>query len=420
MSLEKTVKSDNSIQSSIYRGRSISLAEGTQSSNFKILACNIPGPVGLAALLPNTPQMSQGGQQDPLRTPGSLFSVLTSKNPSSASLRRPSDPTPISPATPTPLFSIRRNTETTPPNITLRKNSVSENKSTTSTPTTQPILNIAVKTTVSDNTPPSLFRRNSVTSGVLNPILDKGPLGSTNKTPPPNATLKKPKSSLNTLEDCLQRSCQIPQADKVFDAREVQEAIGRVSFAVQYEKSGAANVEQSEEAFAKASAALGKVLSNEKILKDEECKYWMKLFEIHVNKHLNEIVLLADSTTYDEKKTPVFYDKLEDENTKLKTEQDTLKSEIQDLKNQLFVYKRHPEISMLHLEELFSTSPTDLKEDTSFGELEESIREKLDGAKIILQDIKIMDKAIEQHVQNNVNFLKKFITDLDKYQPLVK
>jgi len=171
-------------------------------------------------------------------------------------------------------------------------------------------------------------------------------------------------------------------------------------------KSGAANVEQSEEAFAKASAALGKVLSNEKILKDEECKYWMKLFEIHVNKHLNEIVLLADSTTYDEKKTPVFYDKLEDENTKLKTEQDTLKSEIQDLKNQLFVYKEHPELSLLHLEELFSTSATDLlKEDTtSFGELEDSIREKLDGAKIILQDIKIMDKAIEQHVQNNVDF----------------
>jgi len=227
----------------------------------------------------------------------------------------------------------------------------------------------------------------------------------------PLALKKKKNSTLAGLEQCLAKSFQASDSDVTFALPMVKEAIGRISFAVQYEKSGLAKIEEAEEAFSKASAAIATVLQNEEVQKNEECKYWLKLFDFHVNAHLHEIVVLADSQAYNSKKTPVYYDQVEDENLQLKEDIDNLKSVVDELKSELSLYKDGKK----NFDPILGETKTEESVDDIYSTLGEDLLEKLKYARIVLQDLKVMDSNIQKNIETNSNLLKNFLIDLDGF-----
>jgi len=201
------------------------------------------------------------------------------------------------------------------------------------------------------------------------------------------------RSTVVELEECLNNSF-LSGTQKGFQHPQVKSAIGRVSFAVQFEKSGLASIEEAEDAYSKAATSISDVLSLPEVQQNEEGRYWLKLFELHVNKHLHEIVLLADSN---KKKPPAHYDRMEEENQQLKDEIKHLKSSMSDLKAELEAYKS-PQASG-------QTKVLDFRFDkVDEGDLDltgDAIMKKLENAKNILHELKTCDKSIQRHLDDH-------------------
>ncbi|PRP78033.1 hypothetical protein PROFUN_14733 [Planoprotostelium fungivorum] len=130
------------------------------------------------------------------------------------------------------------------------------------------------------------------------------------------------KSTLMQLDEALLSKL----ADKEFERKlaryeEVRNAIGRISFGIQLERSGATPLATIEEAYAKASHSLTTAINHQEVLRDEDLVTVLRVF--HIQK----------------KKPPAHYDKLELENQELKDEVDRLKKIIEDLEVEVQAYK---------------------------------------------------------------------------------
>jgi len=242
---------------------------------------------------------------------------------------------------------------------------------------------------------------------------------------PLKANANSRRSTVAELEECLNNSF-LSNTTKCFQNPQVKSAIGRVSFAVQFEKSGLASVEESEDAFSKAATAISDVLTLPEVQQNEESRYWLKLFELHVNKHLHEIVLLADSN---KKKPPAHYDKLEDENEKLKEEIASLRQLVADLNAELEEYKgamggavplnssvirrsiNIQDSSVINSPGINTSAWKDRSTDVSRTQLNSStveadtndidsqIFKKFDRAKLMIQDLKGYDISIRKQLE---------------------
>eukprot|EP01114_Cavostelium_apophysatum_P002442 TRINITY_DN12184_c0_g1_i1.p1 TRINITY_DN12184_c0_g1~~TRINITY_DN12184_c0_g1_i1.p1 ORF type:complete len:265 (+),score=72.71 TRINITY_DN12184_c0_g1_i1:213-1007(+) len=226
------------------------------------------------------------------------------------------------------------------------------------------------------------------------------------------------RSTVAELEECLNNSF-LADTHKCFQNPQVKSAIGRVSFAVQFEKSGLASIEEAEDAYSKAATAISDVLSLPEVQQNEESRYWLKLFELHVNKHLHEIVLLADSN---KKKPPAHYDRLEEENLQLKEDITYLKQLVSDLNAELDLFKNAnggvvpqpngtrdghsalttssnlPVARVLDFDLRRSVDVPKKDQDDVDSEVEKMLK-RFDRAKSLVDDLKTFDRSIQKSLE---------------------
>lgn len=143
------------------------------------------------------------------------------------------------------------------------------------------------------------------------------------------------RSTAAELETCIQQCLTDSKASKAIRKLvQVSDLIGLISVALQMEKDDTQPITEVEEQFSRLSVTLAKLLANDEVKESSEVMYWLRLFNVHVNRHLQEIVLLTDS----DKQAPAYYDNIMSENQRLLDTISDLKNVIVDLQDELEVF----------------------------------------------------------------------------------
>jgi hypothetical protein len=104
------------------------------------------------------------------------------------------------------------------------------------------------------------------------------------------------RSTAAELDSCIQLCLTEDKAMKELSKlTSVKDVVGMISVALQMEKDDTHSMTEVEEHFSKVSVRLQKLVEDDDVKQSNEAMYWIRLFTIHVNKHLQEIVLLTDS-----------------------------------------------------------------------------------------------------------------------------
>lgn len=201
----------------------------------------------------------------------------------------------------------------------------------------------------------------------------------------------KRKSTAKELEECLSNSFLAEEAKKTFSVPEVREVIGRISFALHSEKSGTMTLDETEEAYSKAAASLSSIWQLDSVKESKESQYWLKLFELHVNRHLQEIVKLVDNN---KKKPLAQYDRLERDNLALKEEVTYLRQALKDTQSELSLFRSLQSPQPEGLADEWRTMKYFLEEWKSEAEeppewqsLADSLGHRLNSARTMIEDL---------------------------------